>query len=143
MTIWRGKLKIKLCILVDHSYEAELFSILAIGQKYLNLYEPFGKAIPHHVSYFFWCSFSIKLSLFQRRANKIITMQYDRFYLQNCKAITFAKKKINHTKNKLPNGPSHLYIFWLNFDKGNHSFLHHFLLLCETDFLKNAAWKNE
>ena len=92
---------------------------------------------------FFWCSFSIKLSLFQRRANKIITMQYDRFYLQNCKAITFAKKKINHTKNKLPNGPSHLYIFWLNFDKGNHSFLHHFLLLCETDFLKNAAWKNE
>ena len=32
--------------------------------------------------------------------------------------------------------------FWMNFDKANHSFLHPFLLLEETDFLKNAAWGN-
>ena len=120
MTIWRGKLKTELCILVDHSYQAELFSILAIGQKYF--YQPFiswlfplrykldpqflfiipgviptlNLPIKSHPSsrwlFFFWCSFSIKLSLFQRRANKVITMQYVRFYLQNCKVITLAKK---------------------------------------------------
>ena len=34
------------------------------------------------------------------------------------------------------NVPSHLHIFWLNFDKANHSILHHFLLLEETGFQK-------
>ena len=54
------------------------------------------------------------------------------------KAITF-EKIANHTKYKKSNVPSHLHIFWLNFDKANHSFLHPFLLLGETDFRKNAA----
>ena len=34
----------------------------------------------------------------------------DRYYSQNCKAITF-RKISNHTKYKLTNVPSHLHIF--------------------------------
>ena len=40
MTIWKDKLKIELCILVDYSYQPEFFNILAIGQKYLSFYQP-------------------------------------------------------------------------------------------------------
>ena len=69
-------------------------------------------------------------------------MLYDRYYLQNCKAITFEKIAV-HTKYKKPNVPSHLHIFWLNFDKANHSLFHPFLLLGKTDFRKNAALGNE
>ena len=68
------------------------------------------KATLHQGSYFFWCSFTIKLSWLQRRSNKINTILYDRYYLQNCKAITF-EKIANHTKCKKPNVPSHLHIF--------------------------------
>ena len=85
---------------------------------------------------------SIKLSWFQRKSNKINIILYGRAYLQNCKAITFGKMA-NHGKYRKPNVPSHLHIFWLNFDKANHSFLRSFLLLGETDFRKNAAWSNE
>ena len=46
------------------------------------------------VAIFFWSSFSIKLSWFQRRNNKIDTILYDRYYLQNYKAITFEKLEI-------------------------------------------------
>ena len=38
------------------------------------------------------------------------TTLYDRYYLQNCKAITF-RKTTNHAKYKKPNVPGHLYIF--------------------------------
>ena len=41
-----------------------------------------------------------------------------------------------------PNVPSHLHIFWLNFDKANHSFLHPFLL-GENRFSKYSAWSFE
>ena len=34
---------------------------------------------------FFWCSFSIKFSWLQRRIDKISTILYDKYYLQNCK----------------------------------------------------------
>ena len=68
------------------------------------------------VAIFFWCSFSIKLSWLRMRNNKINTILCDRYYLQNCKAITF-EKIANHSKDKKPNVPSHLHIFWLNFDK--------------------------
>ena len=61
--------------------------------------------------------------------------QYDRYYLQNCKAIPF-KKIGKHAKYKELNVPSHLHIFWLNFEQANHSFLHPFLLLGEVDFQK-------
>ena len=44
----------------------------------------------------------------QRRANKINAILYDRYYLQNSKAITFEKTR-SHTKYKEPNVPSHLY----------------------------------
>ena len=37
-------------------------------------------------------------------------MLYDRYYLQNCKAITF-EKIASETKHKKPIVPSHLYIF--------------------------------
>ena len=63
-------------------------------------------------------------------------------YFQNCNTKTF-EKITNQTKYKKPNIPSHLPIFWLDFDKANHSFLHLFLLLGERDFQKNAAWGNE
>ena len=36
----KGKLKAELCILVDNSYQTEFFNILAIGQKYLSIYQP-------------------------------------------------------------------------------------------------------
>ena len=58
---------------------------------------------------------------------KLILHYNDRYYLQNCKAITF-EKIANHTKYEKPNVPSHLHIFWLNFNKANYSFLHLFLL---------------
>ena len=60
-------------------------------------------------------------------------MLYDSHYFQNCKPIIF-RKITNQTKCKKPNVPSHLYIFRLNFDKANHSFLHPFLLLKGKDF---------
>ena len=53
------------------------------------------------------------------------------------------KKIANHTKNEKPNVPSHLHIFGLNFDKANHCFPNLFLLLVETDFQNNAAYRNE
>ena len=40
----------------------------------------------------------------------------DKYFLQNCKTITFGKIK-NHTKYKKPNVPDHLHIFQLNSDK--------------------------
>ena len=43
-------------------------------------------------------------------------MLYDRYYLQNRKAIAF-EKIANHTKYKKRNLPSYLHIFRLNFDK--------------------------
>ena len=58
---------------------------------------------------------------------KLIPHYNDRYYLQNCKAITF-EKIANHTKYEKPNVPSHLHIFWLNFNKANYSFLHFFPL---------------
>ena len=61
------------------------------------------------VATFFGSKFSIKLSLSQRRGIKINTILYDRYYLQNFKAITF-EKIANHTKYKKPNVPSHLHI---------------------------------
>ena len=42
----------------------------------------------------------------------------------------------NHAKYKKPDAPSHLQIFWLNFDKANCSFLLPFLLLGEINFRK-------
>ena len=54
--------------------------------------------------------FSIKLSWLQRRSNKVNTMLYDRYYLQNCKATTF-EKFANHTEYKKLNVPSHLHLF--------------------------------
>ena len=44
------------------------------------------------------------------RSNKINTMVHDRYYLKNCKTITF-QKIASHTKYKKPNFPSHLHIF--------------------------------
>ena len=41
---------------------------------------------------------------------KANTMLYDRYYLPNCKAFTFAKI-LNHTKYKKSNVSSHLHIF--------------------------------
>ena len=55
-----------------------------------------------------------------------------------CTSITF-RKITNHTKYKQPNVPSHLHILGMNFDKANHSLLHYFLLLGETDS-KNSSW---
>ena len=46
----------------------------------------------------------------QRRSNKINTILYDRYYLQNCKAITFGKIA-NHAKYKKLDVPSHLHNF--------------------------------
>ena len=37
-------------------------------------------------------------------------MLYDRYYFQNCKAITF-EKTTSHKKYKKPIVPSHLHIF--------------------------------
>ena len=79
----------------------------------------------HQGSYFFWCSFSIKLSWWQRRSNEMNTTLYDRYYLQNCKAIIF-ERIANQIKYKKPDVPSHFHNFWLNFDKTNYSFLHPF-----------------
>ena len=45
-----------------------------------------------------------------KRSNKIDTILYDRYYLQNCKATTYEKIS-NHTKYKTTNVPSHLYVF--------------------------------
>ena len=129
MTIWKGKLKIELNVLVDCYYETVFLNILTIGPKYLSFYPPsfFNihkvinfKVFPdeqfflllcrfiykfrwhffiYHswstfnfdstynnlpfikVTILFWCSFSIKLSWFQRRHNKIDIIPYDRFYL--------------------------------------------------------------
>ena len=75
----------------------------------------------------------MKLSWLHRRNNRINTILYDRYYLQNSKAITF-EKIANHTKYQKPNIPSHLHIFCLIFDKANHSFLHPFRLLGKRDF---------
>ena len=80
------------------------------------------------------CSFSIKLSWLYRRSIKVNTILYDRYYLQNCKVIIF-KKISNRTKYKKLYVSSHLHIFWLKFDKANHSFFPPFLLLRETDSL--------
>ena len=66
---------------------------------------------------------------------------FDRYYSQNYKAITF-RKITNHTKYKLTDVPSHLHIFWLNFDKENHSFLHPFRL-GGNRFSKNSTWSFE
>ena len=97
-------------------------------------------AIKRHLSpryLFFWCSFVIKASWLQRRSNEINILLYDSYYLQNCKSNTF-EIKANHEKYKKPNIPSHLHIFWLNFDKAHYSFLDPSLMLRETDFRKNA-----
>ena len=96
---------------------------------------------PHFIkeAIFFWSSSSIKLLWLQRRSNKSNTILYDSYYFQNCKAM--AKKIVNHARYRKPNVPSHFNIFWLNFDKANHSFLHPFLLLREIDFSKGAAWR--
>ena len=82
----------------------------------------------HPLVIVFWCTFSIKLSWLQRRNNKTNAILYHRYYLRNCKTITI-EQIANYTKYKKPNVPSHLHIFWLNFDKANHSFLYPFLLL--------------
>ena len=60
--------------------------------------------------------------------NKLNTALFNRNYSQNSKAITF-RKIINHTTYTWTNNvPCHLHIFWLNFKKANHSFLHPFVL---------------
>ena len=38
MTIWKGKLNTKLCVLIDYSYWPKFFNTLAIGQKYFWFY---------------------------------------------------------------------------------------------------------
>ena len=59
--------------------------------------------------------------------------------------IIYKTVKPSHLKHckphkiKKPNVPSHFHIFSLNLDKANHSFLHPFLLLRETDFRKNGG----
>ena len=60
------------------------------------------------------------------------TALFDRYYLENWKAIAF-RKVINHTKYELPNVPNHLCSFWLNFYKANYSSLPSFLIR-ETNF---------
>ena len=92
------------------------------------------------VPIFFWYSFSFKLLWLQRITNKIITILYNRYHLQNFKAIEF-EKIASHTKYKKSNVPSHLHIFSMNFDKANRSFIHPFLLFGKTDFQKNAVWR--
>ena len=76
-------------------------------------------------SYFCWCNFSIKLSFLQRREKKRNTTLYDRYYLQTCKAVTF-EKITNHAKYKQSNIPGQLYIFCMNSDKANCTFLYPF-----------------
>ena len=49
----------------------------------------------------FWCNFSVKLPWLQRRGNKLNTTLFDRYYFQNCKAITFRKIAIIPNGNKL------------------------------------------
>ena len=89
----------------------------------------------------FWCSFSIKLSWLQRRSNKINTMLYGIYYLQNFKAINLKKLQIiQNIKNLIFQV---IFICSYNFDQANHSFLHPFLLLGEAGLRKNAAWGNE
>ena len=52
------------------------------------------------LQFFFWCSFSIKWPWLQRRRNKTNTILHDRYYLQNCKVITFEKLQvIQNVKN--------------------------------------------
>ena len=51
MAIWKVKLKTKLLVLVDYSYQPEFFNILAMGQKYLSFYLHFSFNI-HRVIYF-------------------------------------------------------------------------------------------
>ena len=69
---------------------------------HFQLWNYLWKSFLHQGSYFFWCSFSMKLSWWQRRSNEMNTILYDRYYLQNCKVITF-EKIANHTKYKKPN----------------------------------------
>ena len=45
-----------------------------------------------------------------RGRNQVNTILYDRYYLQNSKAISF-EKIANHAKYEKPNVPSYLYIF--------------------------------
>ena len=59
-----------------------------------------------------------------------------------CQSSVSGTLEIIQNANTL-NVPNHHHIFWLNFGKPNHSFLHLFLLLGETDFWKSAAWGNE
>ena len=76
---------------------------------------------------FFWKTLVIfrffTLPLGNSRQNLALLVWYyfsdifsDRYFLQNCKTITFGKIK-NHTKYKKPNVPGHLYIFQLYSDK--------------------------
>ena len=68
------------------------------------------------------------------------TTLYDRYYLQNCKAITF-RKITNHAKYKKPNVPGHLYIFWLILMK---QIIAPPLSAVERNrFSKNSAWNFE
>ena len=68
------------------------------------------------------------------------TTLYDRYYLQNCKAITF-RKTTNHAKYKKPNVPGHLYIFWLILMK---QIIAPPLSAVERNrFSKNSAWNFE
>ena len=78
----------------------------------------------------------------QKRSNKNNTVLYDRYYLQNWKAIKY-EKIANHRKYRKPNVPSHPHNFWLNFDIANHDLLHPCLLMGKTKFQKNAACGNE
>ena len=52
-----------------------------------------------------WCNFSVKLPWLQRKgsyiANKLKITLFDRYYLQNCKSITFRKIAIIPNGNKL------------------------------------------
>ena len=63
--------------------------------------------------YFFGCIFSINYNGFKGEAMKLVkTILYDRYYTQNCKAITF-KKSANHTtyyiKHLMFQGHDHMF----------------------------------
>ena len=85
-----------------------------------------------------WCIFRITLSWFQRRSNKINAILYDKYYLQNCKAITF-EKIANYTKYKKRYVRNHLNVFWLNFDIATHSFFHAFSAVGKNRFSKECC----
>ena len=84
------------------------------------------------------------------KKQEINTILNGRCYLQNCKAITI-EKIANHTKNKKPIKDiliDDIYLSRCRLLKSlsyclNHSFLHPFLPLGETDFRKNSVWRNE